>query len=198
MTAMSPSSEQRQPHRHRPVALACAGLVTGMVAMSYAAVPLYKLYCQATGYNGTTQRASKPSEQTLDRMMSVRFDANVGAGLAWHFEPLQRTLDVKIGENVLAFYRATNSSSRPLTGMATFNVTPELAGSYFAKVECFCFTEQRLEPGQSIDMPVSFYIDPALIRDSDAAGLQLITLSYTFFPVAEKATSAAAPIGKGS
>ena len=197
MTADSDGREERQQHRHRRVALICAALVAGMVAMSYAAVPLYRLYCQVTGYGGTTQRAAKPSDVVLDRVVRVRFDANVGAGLAWEFEPVQRTLDVKIGDNVLAFYRATNRSDRPLTGMATFNVTPEQAGPYFAKVECFCFTEQRLEPGQSVEMPVSFFIDPAIVGDRDATRIDLITLSYTFFPAAAKA-AAAPPGGKGS
>ncbi len=184
--------------RHRTLGLSLAALVLGMVGMSFAAVPLYKLYCQTTGYAGTTQRVVKPSEVVVDRMMRVRFDANVGPGLEWDFGPLQNTVDVKLGENTLVFFRATNRSDRPVTGTSTFNVTPEMVGPYFAKVECFCFTEQRLEPGESIEMPVSFYIDPAILQDTDAKALDLVTLSYTFYPVPAKAAVAAAPKANGS
>lgn len=192
--ALAGSAQQRQ---HRKVGLSMAALAAFMVAMSFAAVPLYKLYCQVTGYAGTTQRVIKPSEVVVDRMMRVRFDANVGPGLKWDFGPLQNTVDVKLGENTLAFYRATNRSDQPVTGTATFNVTPEMVGRYFAKVECFCFTEQRLEPGESIEMPVSFYIDPAILDDADAKMLDLVTLSYTFYPLPAKA-AALAPKGNGS
>ena len=116
---------------------------------------------------GTPQRATQASATTLDKTITVRFDSNVAPGLAWTFEPAVRTMDIKIGENTLAFYRAHNRSDRPTTGTASFNVTPEGAGAYFVKVECFCFTEQRLEPGQTVDMPVSFYIDPAIVQDKD-------------------------------
>ena len=164
-----------------------------MVGLAYASVPLYSLFCQVTGYGGTTQRAEAPSDTVLDQTMTIRFDANVAPGLGWKFEPVQHTVDVKIGENTLIFYRAENTSDRPITGTATFNVTPEIAGSYFNKIACFCFQEQRLEPGQSIDMPVSFFVDPAIVEDSSGAGkLSQITLSYTFYP-AEKQKSAAAP-----
>jgi cytochrome c oxidase assembly protein subunit 11 len=193
-TARQIGSGQR---RHTRVALACALLVAGMVGMSFAAVPLYRLYCQVTGFNGTTMKAAKPSETVLDRVVTVRFDANVGGGLAWEFQPVQNTLEVKVGENVLAFYRATNRSDRPLVGTSTFNVTPELAGKYFAKVQCFCFQEQRLDPGESIEMPVSFYIDPDIAKDPDASGVRMITLSYTFYPVTPKAAAAPAG-GKGT
>ena len=193
-TASGQGSQQR---RHRVVGLSMAAIAAGMVGMSFAAVPLYKLYCQVTGYAGTTQRVIKPSEVVVDRMMRVRFDANVGPALKWDFGPLQNTVDVKLGENTLVFFRATNRSDQPVTGTATFNVTPEMVGPYFAKVECFCFTEQRLEPGESIDMPVSFYIDPAILNDADAKALELVTLSYTFYPVPEK-SAAAAPKAKGS
>jgi cytochrome c oxidase assembly protein subunit 11 len=152
-----------------------------MVGLSFAAVPLYRLYCQVTGYAGTTQKADKPSNVVLDRTITLHFDANVAPDLAWRFEPVQRTMDVKIGENALAFYRATNLSDEPLTGTAVFNVTPEAAGIHFNKIECFCFTEQTLEPGQSADMPVSFFVDPAIVDDEDASYLSELTLSYTFY-----------------
>jgi cytochrome c oxidase assembly protein subunit 11 len=150
---------------------------------AYAAVPLYRLFCQVTGFGGTTMVAAKPSTAVADRVVSVRFDANT-RGLKWSFAPVQRTVDVKLGENTLAFYRATNTSDRPLTGTATFNVTPELAGQYFNKIECFCFKEQTLQPGESIDMPVSFFVDAAYDRDRDVGHMGEITLSYSFFPVA--------------
>ena len=183
MTVPQGSAEQSGTvaKRHYTVAVTCAFVVLSMIGLSFAAVPLYRLYCQATGFAGTTQKAEKPSDVVLDRTITLHFDANVARDLTWHFEPVQRTIDVKIGENVLAFYRATNTSDRPLTGTAVFNVTPEAAGIHFNKVECFCFTEQRLEPGQSVDMPVSFFVDPAIVDDEDANNLLELTLSYTFF-----------------
>jgi len=176
--------------RHIRVAMICAITAAGMLGLAYAAVPLYTLFCQVTGFAGTTQRAERPSETVLDRVVTIRFDANVAHGLSWKFQPVQQTMDVKIGENTLAFYHAENTSDRPVTGTATFNVTPEIAGSYFNKIECFCFTEQHLEPGESVDMPVSFFIDPAIVEDDIAGHLTQITLSYTFYP-AEKPKAAA-------
>lgn len=183
MTARQGSTEQSRTvaKRHRTVAATCAFVVLSMVGLSFAAVPLYRLYCQVTGYAGTTQKADKPSNVVLDRTITLHFDANVAPDLAWRFEPVQRTMDVKIGENALAFYRATNLSDEPLTGTAVFNVTPEAAGIHFNKIECFCFTEQTLEPGQSADMPVSFFVDPAIVDDENASYLSELTLSYTFF-----------------
>jgi len=183
MTARQGSTEQSRTvaKRHRTVAATCAFVVLSMVGLSFAAVPLYRLYCQVTGYAGTTQKADKPSNVVLDRTITLHFDANVAPDLAWRFEPVQRTMDVKIGENALAFYRATNLSDEPLTGTAVFNVTPEAAGIHFNKIECFCFTEQTLEPGQSADMPVSFFVDPAIVDDEDASYLSELTLSYTFY-----------------
>lgn len=168
-----------------------------MAGASYAAVPLYKLFCQATGYGGTTQRAAAPSAAPLGNTITVRFDANTSR-LPWSFAPVERTLDVRIGETTLAFYRALNTSDRPVTGTATFNVTPEIAGSYFYKIECFCFTEQTLDPGQSVDMPVSFYVDRRILDDPDAKHLSQITLSYTFYPVPKggRGGSAAAEAAK--
>jgi cytochrome c oxidase assembly protein subunit 11 len=183
MTEPSPGTVMAT--RHRRVGLSCAAVAAVMVGLAYASVPLYRLFCQVTGYGGTTQKASKPSDTLLDRSVTVRLDANVGRGLSWTFEPVERTVDVKLGETTLALYRATNTSGQPVTGTATFNVTPEVAGTYFNKLECFCFKEQRLEPGQSAEMPVSFYVDPAIVNDKDAGKVSQITLSYTFYPIDE-------------
>ncbi|MGE5266641.1 MAG: cytochrome c oxidase assembly protein [Deltaproteobacteria bacterium] len=165
------------------VALLCVGGVVTMAAMSYAAVPLYQMFCQATGLGGTTQRASKAPDVVLDRTVTVRFDANVSPKLGWSFEPVQRTVEAHVGENMLVFYRATNTTDRKITGTATFNVAPDSAGLYFSKIECFCFTEQTLEPGQSVEMPVSFFVDPGLVKDPESSRIKEITLSYTFYPV---------------
>ena len=175
--------------RNRKVGAIMTCVAVGMLGMAYAAVPLYQMFCQATGFAGTTQRVSKPSDTVLDHTITIRFDANVMA-LPWEFEPVVRTMQVKIGENALAFYRATNRSDRVLVGAASFNVSPDVTGGYFNKLECFCFKEQRLEPGESIEMPVSFYVDPAIMADKDGRRVQEITLSYTFYPV-EKPKQAA-------
>src|SRR5215510_13293893 len=172
--------------RHRTVAICCGALVLVMVAAAFASVPLYRLFCEATGFAGTPQPTTHASDASIDKTISIRFDANVAPGMPWRFEPVQPTLDVKIGENALAFYRATNLSDHPLTGMATFNVTPEPAGGFFNKIQCFCFIEQALEPGQSVEMPVSFFIDPEIVKDRDGRSISLIVLSYTFYPVEAK------------
>jgi cytochrome c oxidase assembly protein subunit 11 len=180
--------------RHKRVALVCAAFVVAMVGLAYAAVPLYRLFCQATGFAGTTQRAERPSSQIGDRIITVRFDANVGPGLNWDFVPVVPTLDVRVGENMLAFYRVTNRSRKAVVGTATFNVTPDQAGAFFNKIECFCFTEQRVEPGETVEMPVSFFVDPAIVRDKDGSWIRNITLSYTFYPVDRPKTNAAGPV----
>lgn len=189
-------------HRHLVVASTMAGLVVGMLGLSYAAVPLYQLFCQVTGYGGTTQRAEQAPDTVLDRKITVRFDANTARGLGWKFQPAQRAIELKIGESALAFYRAENASAKTVTGTATFNVTPEAAGSYFNKIECFCFTEQTLKAGESTDMPVTFFIDPEMVNDPEAKNIQEITLSYTFFPAKEGNEVAEAarekPRGNGS
>lgn len=164
---------------HARVAVLCSSLVVGMLGLAYASVPLYRLFCQVTGFGGTTQRAERPADRVLDRMLTVRFDANVAAGLPWTFEPVERKVDVQVGATGFITYRATNTSTRTTTGSATFNVVPDQAGIYFNKLECFCFTDQTLLPGQSIDMPVQFFIDPKLAEDKDAQRIKEITLSYT-------------------
>lgn len=195
MTDKAPISGKRSRRRNLMVAVSMASLAVGMVGLSYAAVPLYQLFCQVTGYGGTTQRAERAPDTVLDRTITVRFDANVGRGMGWSFRPVQRQQVLKIGESSLAFYEAKNLTQRTLTGTATFNVSPQAAGSYFSKIECFCFTEQTLEPGERADMPVTFFIDPDIVNDPEARNIQEITLSYTFFPVKESAEAAA---GKGT
>lgn len=160
-----------------------AGLVVTMGALAWAAVPFYDWFCRVTGYGGTTQVAATGSDQVLDRTIRVRFDANVDntmKELGWTFRPMQTSMELRIGENGLAYYEAINTSDVPITGTASYNVAPEVAGYYFSKVECFCFTEQTLQPGERIEMPVSFFVDPELAGDGDAAWVRDITLSYTF------------------
>ena len=174
----------------------CLALVVGMVGLSYAAVPLYDLFCRATGYGGTPQRADTAPTTMSDRVITVRFDTNIDPALPWSFQPEQRAVKVKVGENRLVFFRAVNNSDRSIVGHATFNVVPDRAGRYFSKIQCFCFTEQRLDPGQSIEMPVSFFIAPEILTDRDGDHIHEITLSYTFYPATnqkavEKTTSAA-------
>ena len=178
-------------NRNTRTALYCLGVVAAMGGLSYAAVPLYQIFCQVTGFGGTTQRVASYAERVIDRDMTVRFDANTSPALAWTFAPAQHEVKLKVGEKGLAYYRATNSSNRELTGTATFNVSPSGAGAYFSKVECFCFTEQTLKPGESVDMPVMFFIDPDIENDEDLAKLGTITLSYTFFPVEQQVKTTA-------
>ena len=163
----------------------CLTFVVGMLGMAYAAVPLYEMFCKVTGYGGTTQRVEQASAVILDRKIKVRFDANTGPGLPWTFEPMQRSLQVKVGAENFAYYRATNNSDHAITGSAVFNVTPDTSGAYFNKIECFCFTQQTLKPGQTVEMPVSFFIDPAIVEDHGLDKIDTITLSYTFYPADE-------------
>jgi cytochrome c oxidase assembly protein subunit 11 len=195
MTTASDLDAKKQ-RGNRITAIVCGGVFFGMIGLSYASVPLYALFCQVTGYGGTTQRVEQYSDRILDRKIHVRFDANTN-GILWDFEPVQREVEFRIGETTQVSYRATNRASTPNTGKATFNVTPELAGAYFNKVECFCFTDTTLKPGQSIDMPVVFYIDPAIVDVPELKHLKTITLSYTFFQSnAEKPVAAAGSAGQ--
>lgn len=164
------------------IALACVVIVAGMVGLSFAAVPLYQIFCQVTGYGGTTNRAEAASAAVIEREMTVRFDGNVSNKMPWDFRPASDPVTLKVGETGLAFYEAHNNSDKAIVGTATFNVTPQQAGYYFNKIDCFCFTEQRLEPGQRVDMPVTFFIDPAIEDDPQLDSVKTITLSYTFFP----------------
>ncbi len=159
-------------------------LVAAMIGLSFASVPLYQLFCQVTGYGGTlnTENVAAPTGVS-DKTVKVRFDANINPDLAWRFKPLQREVTVKLGEENLAFYEAENVGSKPTTGQAIFNVTPFKAAPYFTKIECFCFTEQTLAPGQIVSMPVQYYVDPELFEDLDTKEISTITLSYTFYPI---------------
>jgi cytochrome c oxidase assembly protein subunit 11 len=194
MTTPIRQSKPVDPRRNRRVALAAGSVALAMVGLAYASVPLYRLFCQVTGFGGTTQRADVAPGVSGDRMITVRFDANTAASLPWSFHPEQLEMNVKLGEQNLAFYRAASRSSKETMGSAVFNVTPAEAGAYFSKIQCFCFSEQRLKPGEAIDMPVVFFVDPKIEQDPDLQTLTTITLSYTFYPAEEGANvSSAAP-----
>ena len=175
-------------------------VAAGMLALGFASVPLYRLFCQVTGFGGTTQRVTETqaaSVQATSRMMSIRFDANVARGFPWEFKPVQATDTVSVGARDMAIYTAKNLSDRPITGTATFNVEPEYVGQYFNKIQCFCFTEQTLQPGQEMRMPVLYYVDPAILDDPDAVDVEQITLSYTFHPSLEDAANGLDRTGSG-
>ena len=182
-----PTQQQtRKPRLTRDalVASICGFVVVLMVGASYAAVPFYNWFCRVTGFNGTTQVATAaPTSGPIARRIAVRFDANVGPGLPWKFEPEQTEIEVKLGEVVTIFYSVTNQAARTTSGQAAYNVTPLTVGAYFQKINCFCFTEQTMAPGEKREMPVVFYVDPALVADSESDGLNTITLSYSFYPV---------------
>jgi cytochrome c oxidase assembly protein subunit 11 len=192
------NTQQTPPlqRRDKIVAVSCGLFVAAMVGAAYAAVPFYDWFCRATGYNGTTQVATSGPSGTLDRKVTIRFDANVGPGLPWSFEPEQNSIEVKLGEVVTVHYRVINQAARPITASAAYNVTPLTVGAYFNKINCFCFTEQSLKAGEKREMAVVFYVDPAMAKDSDGADVNTITLSYTFYqqreplrPVADSASS---------
>lgn len=170
-------------NRNRIVAASLVVVAGGMVGMAFASAPLYRLFCQITGYGGTTQRATVGADRTADRTIVVRFDGNV-AGLPWDFQPQIQQVMVKLGETALVNFVAENTSTSPTAGTATFNVQPAMAGIYFNKIECFCFTEQKLQPGERAELPVQFFVSPDLAEDRELKGTRTITLSYTFFPVA--------------
>ena len=173
----------RRPARDAVVAFACGGFVAVMVGVSFAAVPLYSWFCRTTGFGGTTQVAKTTPDQMSGRVVTVRFDSNVAPGLPWSFEPERRTIDVRLGEVVTVYYAVRNESARVTTGQAGYNVTPPTVGAYFEKINCFCFTQQTLQPGEKRDMAVVFYVDAKLGKDTEQSAVNNITLSYTFFPV---------------
>jgi cytochrome c oxidase assembly protein subunit 11 len=181
---------QINPSKNRKVAILFSAMAVGMVGLAYASVPLYQLFCQVTGFGGTPQRAAAAPAQMSDATVIVRFDANVSPELGWTFHAAQQTQTVRFGEPVLAFYKAHNGSKETVVGTAAFNVSPPEAGIYFNKVQCFCFTEQTLKAGESVDMPVTYFVDPAMMDDANTKGIREITLSYTFYPSAEKDTAA--------
>ena len=189
-----------QPPNKKRMALTAAiaaGAVVAMTGMAFAAVPLYKAFCQLTGYGGTTQTASGAPSQILDRTIEVRFDSNVAPGLPIEFSPEQSNETVRLGESGLAFYRVRNTSDEPVTAIATYNVTPHIVGQYFVKLECFCFNARIIEPGQEADLPVVYFVDPALASDPETQDVGTVTLSYTFFRSTDEAAAALATSAPG-
>lgn len=198
---MLPISKRLKPTRNQIVFVSCFTVVAAMVGATYAAVPLYYIFCRATGYGGTPNRASAAPGATGARVMTVSFDTNVDPKLPWTFVPEQRSVQVRIGEDKLVFFRAVNNSKVPITAHAAFNVQPDDAARYFSKIQCFCFTEQRLNPGQVAEMPVSFFVSPKILADHEEDTVSEITLSYTFYPSTRQDTenkTASVPVkGKG-
>ena len=172
--------------RNNRVGLIMALIAAAMVGLGFDASPLYRMFCQATGFAGTTRKAlgAEAPGAVVGKIIRVRFDANVAPGMGWSFAPEQKVARVAVGAREMAFFNATNDTDHPITGTASFNVTPEQAGQYFTKIQCFCFTEQTLRPHETVRMPVVYYVDPKLIDDPDANDIDEITLSYTFFPTA--------------
>jgi cytochrome c oxidase assembly protein subunit 11 len=190
----SPRSDSPQASRRNArTALLLSCVFAGMVGLSFAAVPLYQLFCQVTGFGGTTQVA-EVAPDAVEQTMKVRFNADRSPDLPWAFQPKQVEVEVKVGARAMAYYTAENLSDRPVSGTATFNVTPLKAGKYFSKIACFCFTEQTLQPGERVEMPVDYFVDPAILDDPNLADVTTITLSYTFFPMPD-AQSNRAPAG---
>src|ERR1017187_5856274 len=185
MTAPAPRDDKRRLRRDVLVAAACGAFVALMVGAAYASVPLYTWFCKTTGFGGTTQVAERAPDQVLGRTLTIRFDSNVTPGLPWKFEPEQNEIQVRIGEVATVHYRIVNETAREITAMASYNVAPPQVGSYFTKINCFCFTEQRLKAGETREMTVVFYVDPAIAKDHDQDALNSITLSYTFYRMPE-------------
>jgi cytochrome c oxidase assembly protein subunit 11 len=184
---MSETTNRTRTRRDMIVAASCGVFVALMVGASYASVPLYDWFCRTTGFGGRPQIATAAPQGALGRTLTVRFDANVTGGLPWRFEPERNAIDVKLGEVVTVNFMVTNLAARATVGQAAYNVAPPTSGGYFNKINCFCFTEQRLGPGEKREMPVVFYVDPALTKDSELDDLNTITLSYSFYPVREPA-----------
>ncbi|TCQ12503.1 cytochrome c oxidase assembly protein subunit 11 [Rhizobium sp. PP-F2F-G36] len=187
-----PARPTSQAERRNGVIVgACVAFVVGMVGMAYAAVPLYDMFCKVTGYNGTTKRVEQASDTILDKTIRVTFDANTSGDLPWRFTPVVREISPKIGETVQVEFKAKNMADVPTTGQAVFNVTPMQGGAYFNKVQCFCFTETTLQPGEELEMPVVFFVDPEIVKAAETKDIGTLTLSYTFYarqpskPVAE-------------
>lgn len=194
MSSTGPSDVSR---RNARVALWCALGFAGMVGAAYVSVPLYRAFCQLTGFDGTPRRAEQASARSLDRTLEVRFDANV-RGLPWTFMAQQTSQTLRIGETGLAYFTVTNNSDKPLTGRAVYNVTPELAGAYFRKLECFCFSNQTIPARQTLEFPVVYFVDPKFAEDFNTRGKSEVTLSYTFFPAeGAEAKAAEAPSALG-
>lgn len=190
--APAPSPPTARPARNGLVAFTLVGVIGGMLGLSFAAVPLYRIFCQITGYGGTPRIDAAPSPRMIDQTITVRFNADVNTGMPWKFAPVQRDVTLRLGEEAVAFYVARNPTDRPVTGISTYNVTPDKAGRFFHKTACFCFDEQTLTPGQEMSFPLSFWVDPAILDDPDTRNLRTITISYTFFRSLDDATIAAA------
>lgn len=190
--ATAPDRQAVLARKNRRIAVTVLGGVMTMVGAAYAAVPLYELFCQVTGYGGTTQRADADSGTVIGRKITVRFDGNVNASLPWRFGPDQRSVTIRMGETKTISYHATNLGAEANTGTSVFNVTPFEAGAYFNKIQCFCFTEQPLKQGESAEMPVVFFVDPEMDENPELKHIKEITLSYTFFPAKQPETPVAA------
>lgn len=196
MTGMDKTRAEALKRRNRRMGIGVASVAAGMVGLSFAAVPLYDLFCRVTGYNGTVQRGLAAPGAT-DRTITVRFAAQTDRNLPWRFQAEQTSMNVRLGEEGLAFYTAANRAETPVTGVSVYNVTPEKVGRYFHKVACFCFDEQTLTPGQRVDMPVSFWVDPRIAEDPNTRDVTTITLSYTFYRTIEDAQRAGALASAG-
>jgi cytochrome c oxidase assembly protein subunit 11 len=194
MIAASPAvNAQLMARRNRRVGIMALAFALAMLGLGYASVPLYRLFCQVTGFGGTTQRVSEAQAATVGisrQTISIRFDANIDRGMPWQFRPERTTDTAQIGGRKMAIFLARNLSDKPITGRASFNVEPEQAGRYFNKIQCFCFTEQKLQPGQEVRMPVVYFVDPKILQDEDAKDIEQITLSYTFHPIAQVSAKA--------
>ncbi|GFZ86786.1 MULTISPECIES: cytochrome c oxidase assembly protein [Sphingobium] len=184
MASLPPSPFDRD-RRNRRTMIGMAGVGLAMLGLGFASVPLYRIFCEQTGFGGTTQRAAADVQvrEAVGHRMSIRFDSNVAPGMPWQFHPERRTQTVTVGARNMAIFVAKNMSDKPVTGTASFNVTPLQAGAYFTKIQCFCFTQQTLQPGEQVRMPVIYYVDPKILTDADNKDTQEITLSYTFYPV---------------
>ncbi len=198
MTAPAPRNDQRKLRRDLAVAACCGVFVAAMVGAAYAAVPLYNWFCRTSGFAGTTQVASQAPGHVLGRAIAVRFDSNVGPGLPWKFEPEQNEIKLRIGEVATVNYKVVNEAARTITAQASYNVSPPQAGAYFDKINCFCFTEQTMKPGETRELTVVFYIDPEIAKDRDQDTLNTITLSYTFYRMPEKSAPVAEAPDKNS
>jgi cytochrome c oxidase assembly protein subunit 11 len=177
------SVPQQGPQSHGKTAAKLVGVVVLMGALSWASVPFYDWFCRVTGFGGVTAVAETAPDQPLNQTIKIRFDASKERGMPWEFKPVQREMEIRIGETGLACYEAYNPTNRPIAGAANYNVTPYEAGAFFAKIDCFCFEEQVLQPGERVDMPVTFFVDPEIVDDMDAKYVHTITLSYTFHEI---------------
>ena len=185
MTALAPKNDKKPLQRDMIIAACCGVVVAAMVGAAFASVPLYNWFCRTTGFAGTTQVAHAAPDEILARKLTIRFDSNVTPGLPWQFVPEQNTVTVRIGEVTTVHYKVINQAARTITAQASYNVSPPQVGAYFNKINCFCFTEQTMKPGETREMTVVFYVDPKITQDRDQNSLNTITLSYTFYPVKE-------------